>query len=351
MDLTQEIQTQVVSAIAQRRELNIVGGGSKAFYGREPVGEPLPVSGHRGVIEYEPGELVLIARCGTPLAEIESLLAGEGQMLPFEPPHFGPATLGGAVAAGLSGPRRPFTGAVRDFVLGVKIVTGRGEVLSFGGQVMKNVAGFDLSRLLAGSLGTLGVLLEISLKVLPSPVMEVTLRREIPPALALESMTKLTNQSLPLTGLCYLEPFLYIRIGGTESAVASAIAAVEGEVQDDEENFWLGLREQQLPFFTEGAANLWRLSVAPATPIPDLQGEWILDWGGAQRWLRASIPAKDIFDYAARLGGHATLFRTQGLRQQIFQPLPPALARLHQTLKEAFDPHRLFNPGRMYEAF
>ncbi len=350
-DLTQEIQARVSEAITRCQTLNIVSGGSKSFYGREPMGEPLLVSGHQGIIEYEPGELVLTARCGTPLAELESLLADEGQMLPFEPPHFGAATLGGAVASGLSGPRRPFTGAVRDFVLGVKMVTGRGEVLAFGGRVMKNVAGYDLSRLLAGSLGTMGVLLEISLKVLPRPALEVTVRREISSSSALESMATLMSRSLPLSGLCYQEPFLYVRVAGTENAVAAAIETIDGEAWEEGECFWQDLREQRLPFFTEGTANLWRLSQAPSTPVPDFDGEWLLDWGGAQRWLRSHAPAEQLFDYAAQVGGHATLFRTQSPRHRIFQPLPPALARLHRTLKASFDPHGIFNPGRMYEEF
>ncbi|MFN3920419.1 MAG: glycolate oxidase subunit GlcE, partial [Methylohalobius sp.] len=209
MDLTEELVERVKAAIAERRPLCIVGGGSKDFYGRLPQGERLSLAGHRGIIEYAPQELVITVRAGTKLSELEQALDAEGQMLPFEPPHFGEATIGGAVAAGLSGPRRPFAGAVRDFILGVKLLTGRGEVLSLGGKVIKNVAGFDLSRLLAGSLGTLGVILEVSLKVLPRPELELTLCREVEPQKALETMLALMGQSLPLSGLAYEEPLVY----------------------------------------------------------------------------------------------------------------------------------------------
>lgn len=349
MDLTQDIVAQIQTAIAEHRTVNIIGGNSKAFYGRPPEGLPLSLAKHQGVVEYQPEELVLTALAGTPLAEIEEILADQNQFLPFDPPQFGGGTLGGAVAAGLSGPRRPFTGAVRDFMLGVKMVTGRGEALSFGGQVMKNVAGFDLSRLLAGSLGTLGVLLEVSLKVLPAPTAEITLRQEIPAARALAAMTELMGQCLPLSGLAYLEPFLYLRLSGTESATAEAAKNLGGELLTEQVSFWTNLRDQQLPFFTEGQSNLWRLSVAPASHLPEIAGEWLLDWAGAQRWLRTTEPARRVFAAASDVGGHATLFRTRGSRTQVFQPLPPALERLHRTLKEAFDPHRIFNPGRMYE--
>ncbi|WP_022948030.1 glycolate oxidase subunit GlcE [Methylohalobius crimeensis] len=348
MDRTSELKETIEAAIASRRPLCIVGGGSKNFYGRRSQGDPLSIAGHRGVVEYAPSELVITARAGTPLADLEQALAAEGQMLPFEPPRFGPATVGGAIAAGLSGPRRPFTGAVRDFVLGVKLLTGRGEVLSFGGQVMKNVAGFDLSRLLAGSLGTLGVILEVSLKVLPRPAVELTLSREVAIDRALDTMADWMGQSLPLSALAYEEPLLYVRLSGTERAVASAADRLGGERLAEGERFWESLREQQRPFFTEGNADLWRLSLPPAAPAPDLPGRMLLDWAGAQRWLRSLEDAQKIFRAAADLGGHATLFRSRGARHEVFQPLPESLAKLHRALKEAFDPHRILNPGRMY---
>ncbi len=349
MSADEYFDQQVEIAIARKIHLRIVGGGSKEFYGRVPVGEPLEVGGYRDIVDYEPSELVITVRCGTPLVELEQALAAEGQMLGFEPPHFGSATIGGTVAAGLSGPRRPFTGAVRDFILGVKLLSGRGEVLSFGGQVMKNVAGFDLSRLLAGSLGTLGVILEVSLKVLPLPETELTVRQEIPGERALEAMAQMMGRSLPLSALVYEEPYLTFRLSGSEAAVTQAAIELGGEPLTEGAGYWRDLREQTLTFFTEGEADLWRLAVAPATPQPDLRGRWLLDWGGAQRWLRTAVPAAKIFAAAERLAGHAAMFRTRGSRDRVFQPLPPELAKLHHALKEAFDPHGIFNPGRMYE--
>jgi len=349
MDLSETLCRKVEAAIAEKRPLKILGGGSKAFYGRETRGAPLETGSHRGIVDYVPSELVVTVRSGTPLVELEQALAAEGQMLGFEPPHFGPATVGGMIAAGLSGPRRPFTGAVRDFILGVKLLSGRGEILTFGGQVMKNVAGFDLSRMMAGSLGTLGVMLEVSLKVLPRPEMEVTLRQEISPERSLETMARIMGKSLPVSALAYEEPFLTIRLSGLEAAVAGAAARLGGDLLSEGERYWLELREQRAPFFTEGESDLWRLAVAPAAPLADIPGRWLLDWGGAQRWLRTSATAGGVFAAARVAGGHATLFRTSGERGQVFQPLPPELARLHHALKRAFDPHRLFNPGRMYE--
>lgn len=348
MDLTAELVAQVETAIANRQPVCIVGGGSKEFYGRLPEGERLSLVGHCGIVEYAPEELIITARAGTPLVELEQALAAEGQMLPFEPPHFGPATVGGTVAAGLSGPRRPFTGAVRDFILGAKLLTGRGEVFALGGKVMKNVAGFDLSRLLAGSLGMLGVILEVTLKVLPKPELELTLCQEVEPGQALETMVGWMGQCLPLSALAYEEPLVYFRLSGTEQAVTAAASRLGGERLAEGEIFWHKLREHLWPFFTEGNEDLWRLSVPPASPWPELAGRWLLDWGGAQRWLRTFEDRSRIFQVAAELGGHATLFRTHGSREQVFQPLPENLAKLHQALKEAFDPHRIFNPGRMY---
>lgn len=348
MGLTAELVERVKAAIAERRPLCIVGGGSKDFYGRPPQGERLSLAGHSGIIDYAPQELVVTVRAGTPLLELEQVLAAEGQMLPFEPPHFGEATIGGAVAAGLSGPRRPFVGAVRDFILGVKLLTGRGEVLSFGGKVIKNVAGFDLSRLLAGSLGTLGVILEVSLKVLPRPELEWTLCQEVDPQKSLETMLALMAQSLPLSALAYEEPLVYFRLSGTEQAVVAAASRVGGERLAEGEAFWYGLREQLLPFFTEGDKDLWRLSVPPKAPWPDLDGRFLLDWGGAQRWVRTLEAKEKVFELAFALKGHATLFRTKGSREQVFQPLPESLTKLHLALKEAFDPYCIFNPGRMY---
>jgi glycolate oxidase FAD binding subunit len=348
-DLSLELQERVQAAQAARSPLCIRGGGTKDFYGRTCEADTvLEVGGHRGLVAYESTELAVTARAGTSLAELETLLEDNAQQLPFEPPYFGEgATLGGAVAAGLSGPRRPYAGAVRDAVLGAKIINGRGQILEFGGRVMKNVAGYDLSRLMAGALGTLGVLLEVSLKVQPAPKGEMTLVREIDAAAAIEQMNAWAATPLTITGTCHDGERLYARVCGGDRALEAAQAAIGGETLVDANAFWRELREQQLPFFTD-ARRLWRLSVPPATVPLDLPGDRILDWGGAQRWLRTDADAEQVRAVAREAGGHATLFRGGEPGEVVFDPLPPALWRLHRNLKTALDPQGIFNPGRMY---
>lgn len=346
-DRTAELQDRVQRAIADRAPLQILGGGSKAFLGRPAVGDPLSLAGHAGILSYEPSELVVTARSGTPLAELEAALEAQGQMLAFEPPHFGGATLGGCVAAGLSGPRRPFAGAVRDHVLGVRLLNGRGEVLRFGGEVMKNVAGYDLSRLMVGAMGTLGVLLEVSLKVLPRPAVELTLRRPASAAEAVEAMNRWAGRPLPLSAGAFDGELLHVRLSGTESGVRAARRVVGGDPVDDGGAFWRRLREQRHAVF-ETALPLWRLSVPPATPPLDLPGRQLIDWGGAQRWLLSEAPARQVRAVAAAVGGHATLFRGGDRSGEVFHPLAAPIAALHRRLKAAFDPAGLFNPGRLY---
>lgn len=348
-DFSARLRERVLDALATRERLEIVGSGSKRFYGRRVTATPLDVSHHVGIVEYEPSELVLTARCGTPLTVIEAELAGNDQMLAFEPPHFGAgATLGGTVACGLSGPRRPFAGAVRDFVLGVKLLNGRGEILSFGGRVMKNVAGFDVSRLMAGALGTLGLVLEVSLKVLPKPEQEVTLRFEADLPDALARMNDWAGRGWPLSAACHDGTFLRVRLAGAEDSIAWARAHLGGESEGDG-GFWADLREQRAAFF-QGPGALWRLSVPPALPMPELPGIWLVDWGGALRWLRTECDAGAVFAAAARLGGHATLFRPgNGTPDAVFHPLPPALLNVHRQIKKAFDPAGIFNRGRLYD--
>jgi len=324
------------------------GGGSKDFYGNEPAGEPLDTRAYAGIVSYEPSELVVTARCGTPLAELERALASNGQMLPFEPPHFGvDATLGGCVAAGLSGPRRASAGGVRDFVLGTRLLDGRGRVLAFGGEVMKNVAGYDVSRLLTGSLGTLGVILEVSLKVLPRPPAEATLRLEAPQDRALEWMNQWAAKPLPISATCYLKGELHVRLSGAESAVRAARDKLGGEVVAHAEEFWTGVREHAYPYFAPETP-LWRLSL-PSTAAPlRLPGEALIEWGGALRWLSGAGDARAIREAAQRAGGHATLFRARDKSPGAFAPLTPVQLKLHRELKAVFDPARIFSPGRMY---
>ena len=346
-DITDELLARVREAIQNRAALRIVGGDTKGFYGRAPQGVRLETYGHSGILDYEPSELVITARSGTPLNEIDAALAEHGQMLAFEPPHFGDgATLGGTVACGLSGPRRPWGGALRDHVLGVKIINGKGETLSFGGQVMKNVAGFDVSRLMAGALGTLGVLLEVSLKVLPRPSQEITLVSELDAKRSLRFMSALMGRSSPLSAACHHKGHLYLRVSGSEAALQRARTDIGGDELPDSDRFWSDLREQRLDLF-QGINPLWRLSLPPATPPLELPGNEIIDWGGAQRWLVSHEPAERIREAAEQAGGHATAFRCRD-RKTVFQPLPDGLAALHRNLKQAFDPQSLFNPGRMY---
>ena len=337
------------SRILERRPLRLRGGGSKDFYGGPLQGEVLDTRSHSGIVGYEPTELVITARCGTPLAEIESALAPQRQTIACEPPQFGSATVGGVVAAGLSGPRRASAGSLRDFVLGVKLMDGEGRELNFGGQVMKNVAGFDVSRLIAGSLGTLGLILEVSLKVLPLPLAGATLRFEMPQDKALAALNRWAGQPLPLAASCWQAEVLTLRLAGAQAAVAAACEKLGGErlAEPDAAVFWTALREQTSGFFA-GDAPLWRLSLPSVTPPLDLSGPLLIEWGGAQRWLRGAVDAARLREVAARAGGHATLFRGGDRTGGVFAPLSPALMEVHRRLKHRFDPHGIFNPGRLY---
>jgi glycolate oxidase FAD binding subunit len=348
-----ELQEKIQTASASRSALRIRGGGSKDFYGNDPRGEVLDTRGYAGVVSYEPTELVISARCGTTLLELQEALEEKNQILPFEPPHFGAgATLGGCVAAGLSGPRRASAGAVRDFVLGATILDGRGQRLAFGGQVMKNVAGYDVARLLAGSLGTLGVILEVSLKVLPRPPAEATLRLAMPQAEALARLNGWAGRPLPISASAWRGGELRLRLSGADSAIRAAAAVIGGEILAQEEavGYWAGVREQTDAFFA-GEAPLWRLSVPSTAAQMELPGEQLLEWGGALRWLRSNAEAGAVRAAATRAGGHATLFRAQDKAAGAFSPLAPALARLHRELKRTFDPAGILNPGRMYAEF
>ncbi len=340
---------QVLAAAANKGALRIRGGGTKDWYGQSLEGEILDTRGYSGIVDYEPTELVITARCGTPLAEIEQALAERKQMLAFEPPHFGPgATFGGAIASGLSGPRRANSGAVRDFVLGATIMDGKGEVLEFGGQVMKNVAGYDVSRLMAGALGTLGLLLEVSVKVLPQTVCETTLRFEIDEIAAIRKLNEWGGQPLPVSASCWHNGVLALRLSGAQAAVDAAVKSLGGDIVENADQFWRALREQQHPYF-DGDEALWRLSVPSTTSALVLKGAQLIEWSGAQRWLRApSDAAASIRATVAAVGGHATLFRGGDKGAGVFQPLAPAVARIHERLKAAFDPSKVFNPGRMY---
>ena len=351
MQETVERFSELIRRAAEKQTaLRVRGGGSKDFYGGKPQGEILDAASFRGIVNYEPTELVITARCGTPPTEIETALAQHGQMFAFEPPHFGDATLGGCVAAGLSGPRRAACGAARDYVLGVRILDGRGGDLRFGGRVMKNVAGYDVSRLMTGSLGTLGLILEISLKVLPLPKMEKTLRLEMDEDAALKTMNQWAGKPLPVSATCFFERGLYVRFSGAESAVRAARDKTGGEEVPDGAAIWYVVREHKLPFF-ENADPLWRLSIKSTTPPLKLSGEQLIEWGGSLRWLKSAADAQTIRGAAAKAGGHATLFRAADKSAGVFHPLPPALLKVHKKLKQTFDPAGIFNPGRLYPGF
>lgn len=354
MTALERIRDRILSAAAQRTPLCIRGGGSKDFYGQAPTGEALDVREYAGIVSYEPTELVLTARCGTPLAEIEAAVKERGQMLAFDPPAFGAgATLGGVVATGLSGPRRQSAGAVRDYVLGAALMNSRGEVLHFGGQVMKNVAGYDVSRLLCGSLGVLGLITEVSIKVLPQPPADVTVGWSLPQADAIRLLNEWAGQPWPIVATAWHGNDLGLRFAGAQAAVAAAVRQFEQQYKavvvpaEQAGGFWQRLREQQLPYF-RGDAPLWRLSVPSNTaPLP-IEGDTLIEWGGAQRWLRLDADAAGLRAKAEAVGGSATLFRGGDKAQGVFHPLAPVTRRIHERLKQEFDPLGIFNPGRLY---
>jgi glycolate oxidase FAD binding subunit len=336
---------QITHAREAGGALSIVGGGTKSFYGRTSTGAPLTTGDFHGIVEYEPAELVVTALAGTRLDALAAVLAGERQMLAFEPPSFGAAsTIGGVVAAGLSGPRRPYAGAVRDCVLGIELMTADAAVLRFGGQVMKNVAGYDVSRLMAGSLGTLGLLLSVSLKVLPLPENERTLVWRLSPGEARRLMLDIGRKPWPVSAMAYAADTLRVRLSGSADAVDEAAAALSADAGENDD-YWRDLNDQRLDFFDDSAP-LWRLSVPPAAARISLPGMWLCDWGGALRWLKSAEPAAVIREHTRAVGGHATLFR--GHDEMPFTPLDKVNATIHRRLKAAFDPAGIFNPGRLY---
>ena len=356
-DISQELQQQVKEAITHQQRLNIVAGNSKQFLGRLPQGETLDIGKHTGIVNYEPVELVITVRAGTRIKELSDTLAEHGQMLAFEPPMYkGAATIGGTVAASSSGPGRPYLGSVRDYVLGVKMLNGQGEIVRFGGEVMKNVAGYDLSRLMVGAMGTLGILLEVSLKVLPIHSRVLTTTKYVPEAEALELMSRWAALSLPLTASFYSGNRLYFRLSGSGKAVDAAFEHIGGELLSEGCEHWVSLREHTYHFFhaenrgDNSSRRLWRLSVPPTSVPITLKGKKIIEWGGAQHWLLSDEAPEIIFQACANIGGHASLFRGSATDRaaEVYQPLTPSLFALHQNIKRACDPHGIFNPGRLY---
>jgi len=346
--IVRQYQQQVQDAYSSEMPLCIQGGNSKAFYGRKIEAEQFDVSANSGVISYEPTELVITVRAGTTISEINEVLANHNQMLAFEPPCFSTnATAGGMVACGLSGSRRPYVGAVRDFVLGLKCLNGKAEILNFGGQVMKNVAGYDVSRLMTGAMGTLGVLLEISLKVLPTPDYELTLKGESDVTTAIKLMNQWAGQSVPMSAASFYDNNIFIRLSGHRNAVGAASSQSPLSEYSDGENYWHSLREHEHDFFS-GDKRLWRISVPSTTEKINLDGQWFIDWGGALRWLKSSESVEQVRNLVQSAGGHATLFRGKDQNHDIFHPLSAGIEKLHFALKNAFDPKRILNRGRLY---
>jgi glycolate oxidase FAD binding subunit len=343
----QALQERIRDAAGRGAALRLRGGGTKDFYGNAPRGEILDTRGYAGIVSYEPTELVLTVRCGTLLSDLDAALAEHGQFLPFEPPHFGAeATFGGCIAAGLSGPRRASAGALRDYMLGAKLIDGRGRVLAFGGQVMKNVAGYDVSRLLAGSLGTLGLIAEASLKVLPRPPLELTLALELPEERAIDALNRWAGQPLSISASAWHDGELHLRLSGAPSAVRAAAEKIGGE-ETQAALLWSAIREQTAPFFG-GPEPLWRIAVPPVTPPLSLGGKQLIEWGGGLRWLKSDATPHTVREAAQRAKGHATLFRAADRPTAAFAPLDPVVMRVHRDLKAAFDPAGIFNPGRLY---
>ena len=345
-------------ANASRRPLRLRGGGSKDFYGETPSGDVLDTRSLAGAAEHEPTELVVTAPAGLRVDALEAQLAEHGQCLPFEPPHFAAgSTVGGMVAAGLSGPSRARAGSLRDHLLGVSMLSGTGELLHFGGRVIKNVAGYDVSRVVAGSLGILGVIVEVSLKVLPKAEAEATLRFDMKPAEALASLHAWGARPLPLDASAWWNGNLIVRLRGSPAAVREGELQLGGEAipAAAASPFWNALRDQTDPFFIAAGeaiehqdAALWRLSLPPTAPLLGLAGDELIEWHGAQRWLATALPAAHVRDAAAAVGGHATIFRGRDKSAGVFAPLSVPLRLIHERLKRAFDPNGILNPGRLY---
>lgn len=345
-DCTSDLVESVREARAKCTPINIVGTGSKSFYGESEQARQaleLNITSHSGIINYEPSELVVRVRAGTSLTDLKRTLAAQGQVLPFDPPQYsGTGTVGGCVAAGLSGPGRILFGSIRDSVLGATIINGRGEALTFGGQVMKNVAGYDVSRLMVGAMGTLGVLLDVSFKVSPRPEVEITIRASVQPERLRESLLELHQTQLPVSGVAYFDKSLSVRLSSTESGVRSAGDRLQGDEIEDG-GFWDDLRDHRHGYFQD-IEDLWRVVVPTGAPFA--RAPELVEWTGALRWFKSADDS--IRQMAVDCGGHATLFKRQRSTLSSFQPLDPVAMEIHRRLKKSFDPDGVLNPGRMY---
>jgi len=349
-DINNKLLEQINSAFNDKTPLKISAGNSKTFYGNHVDGEIISTTEHTGIIEYQPSELVVTVRSGTLLSELEAELRSNKQMLAFEPPqHSENTTIGGVIACGLSGPRRAACGAARDFVLGTTIINGKAQKCRFGGQVMKNVAGYDASRLMAGAQGTLGVLLDISLKVLPVNETEVSLKLEIEMNESGKLIQQWIKQGLPVTASCFLKDTLYIRLGSTHSAVKRSRDIINKDFDSEEidNNFWLLIKNQKHEFFNN-TDKLWRCSHQTTTKLYENSEDQLHEWNGALRWIHSD---NDLYTLAEEQNGHAQrypLANSSKTMTDIFHPLPPGILKIHKRLKQSFDPDNILNPGRLY---
>ncbi|OEE66767.1 glycolate oxidase subunit GlcE [Enterovibrio norvegicus FF-33] len=347
-DVTHSLIEQVLDAKASNTPLNLIGGNTKHFMGREAVGQPVSLTNHNGIIAYHPSEMVITARSGTRIAELQSVLAEYNQMLVGEPPAFeGKATLGGSLACNINGASRPFHGSLRDAILGVKLINGLGEHLRFGGQVMKNVAGYDLSRLQAGAMGALGIVTEVSLRVMPKPEQVETLQCHMDAQQAITKMRSLVAKGYPLSGAAWVEGCLYLRLAGSEQTVRSTAQEIGGETLQHQSLFWRSIRNFRHPFFSN-SGKLYRFSINPATPHLAQYEHSLINWAGNIRWVKIDATLDALVPLAEAHGGHVACYSNENRQQPCFHPLSPTHQRLHQALKAAFDPQSLFNPGRMY---
>lgn len=350
-DQSETLRNRVLEAIDKKQPLSIVGGNSKHFYGFHVDAAELSISEHTGVISYEPTELCITVRAGTKLKNINQLLKENKQILPFEPPMYGEnSTIGGVVAAGISGPRRPYSGSVRDAILGVKIINGEGEIVSFGGQVMKNVAGYDLSRLMVRSQGTLGLILEVSLRLLPMPEKEITLEIPAQQDYALNFFKEIRTLQYPVTASAWFNDSIYLRLSGSSRTLETTTNKLGTPNIMENNAIWDEIRDHKHHFFGRTDKPLWRLSLAPAsTQIARIDDNQLIEWGGAQRWVNSNAPTNIIQNIAESRDGYATLFRGKEISETPnFPPLKNELMKIHQQIKLKMDPHHIFNPGRIY---
>ena len=351
MDISKQLQKQIIDAARHSQSLQIIGNNSKAFYGRDTTHEQatsLHITDHNGILDYQPTELTITARAGTPIDDIISLLAEHQQMLPFEPPCFdNRATLGGCIATALAGPRRPWTGAVRDYVIGAHILTGDGKDIRLGGKVMKNVAGYDLFRPMAGALGTLGVMLDITLKLLPLPEHEVSFSMSTDNKKMQGLLSKWRSRSVPLSAASFYQQQLFIRLSGSASSIDDAINHLPSEMKETVTDYWINLNEQQLGFFDDSSP-LYRLVVPANAPYDTFAGECLADWAGALRWIKTSLSFTELQKHATELGGTASVYRNGRKGEDVFSPLSDSMLELHKRIKKVMDPVGILNPGRLY---